>query len=266
MAELSASMFSDQSAAVVENYAGNGGVVLICEHAGQQFPRSIGSPGLDSDVMSTHIAWDIGAAELARALSNLLDAPLVLQRYSRLVFDCNRSLDAKDAIVEESDSITIPMNVNLSQEDRLQRYEAVYLPFYNAIDEVIEGCVQRGQQPAIVSVHSFTPVLDGQLRELDLGVLHDSDSRLADRILSQAEPADDYCARRNEPYAPQDGVTHTLTTHGIKRNLPNVMFEVRNDLVRDAVTQQQWAQRLGNLLTGALDIKSASIPGQKIVS
>ncbi len=260
MAELSATMLSDRSAAIVENNAGRGAVVLICEHGGRQLPGSINPVGLDDEILSAHIAWDIGAAELARVLSKLLDAPLVLQRYSRLVFDCNRSLDAKDAIVAKSDAITIPMNDNLSQEDRVRRYEAVYLPFHKAIDDVIENCIQQGQQPAIVSIHSFTPILNGRRRELDLGVLHDSDARLADGILAQAEYRDDYNTRRNEPYGPQDGVTHTLTTHGVKRQLPNVMFEVRNDLIRNPEARNEWAQRLASLLTSALDVDSGFRP------
>ena len=239
MAELSASMLSDQSASVVENDEGSAGVVLICEHAGQQIPSWINHFDLDDEVLSTHIAWDIGAAGLARALSRLLDAPLVLQRYSRLLFDCNRGQDAKDAIIEQSDSITIPMNNNLLPEDRERRFETVYLPFHQAIDNVIETRMQSGLRPAIVTVHSFTPILNGQKRDLDLGVLHDSDHGLADRILSQTEQADDYNARRNEPYGPEDGVTHTLITHGIKRHLPNVMFEVRNNLIGKEIKRIQ---------------------------
>jgi predicted N-formylglutamate amidohydrolase len=259
MAELSASMLSDQSAAIVENSTGRGGVVLICEHAGQQIPRTISSIGLDDGILSTHIAWDIGAAGLARALSKLLDAPLVLQRYSRLVFDCNRGPEAEDAIIERGDGMMISMNTNLSQLDHQYRYETVYLPFFEAVNAVIEDCIESGQQPAIVTIHSFTPILNGRKRNLDLGVLHDSDHRFADRILSQTEQTDDYNARRNEPYAPQDGVTHTLIMHGIKRKLPNVMFEVRNDLIGDLDAQGQWAQRLGGLLSGALNSEPGSV-------
>jgi predicted N-formylglutamate amidohydrolase len=257
--ELPDSLFSNQSAPIVENATGKGDVVLICEHAGRLLPESLGSLGIDAEAMSAHIAWDIGAAGLAHALSKQLDAPLILQRYSRLVFDCNRVFDAVDAIVSESDSVVIPQNCNLSHKDRLERYDLVYTPFENAIGQVIDDCARQGRQPAIICIHSFTPVFKGQQRSLDLGVIHDSgDARLADQFLDLAHKNGEFSVARNQPYAPSDGVTHTLNLHGIQRNLLNIMFEVRNDLINDSDGQKQWAQYLGTLITKALTPQSRS--------
>jgi predicted N-formylglutamate amidohydrolase len=263
--ELPDFLFSNQLSPIVENANGKGGVVLICEHAGQLLPKSLGSLGIDAEAMSAHIAWDIGAAELARALSKQLDAPLILQRYSRLVYDCNRVFDAADAIVVESDNIVIPLNCNLSYEDRRDRFELVYFPFEDAIDRVIDDCVQQGRQPAIISIHSFTAVFKGLQRSLELGVIHDAvDSRLADPILELAQKKGAFSVARNQPYEPRDGVTHTLVLHGIQRNLLNVMFEVRNDLITDDKGQQQWAQYLSALITEALTLHSENANASSI--
>jgi predicted N-formylglutamate amidohydrolase len=257
MTKLPDTLFSTQPAPIVENASGKGGVVLICEHAGQLVPESVGSLGLDAQVMSTHIAWDIGAASLARALSKELDAPLILQRYSRLVFDCNRVMEAPDAIVEVSDGVEIPANQKLSSAGRQARFDQVYIPFERAIEQVIEDCLLQGTSPAIVCIHSFTPVFKGQQRYLDLGIIHDaSDASFAAYTLELGLKLGQYSAALNQPYEAGDGVTHTLAMHGVRRKLSNVMFEVRNDLIRDNEGQAQWAERLGSLITGALKLEA----------
>lgn len=254
MTELPDSLFSTHPAPIVKNATGKGGVVLICEHAGQLLPESLGSLGLDAEAMSTHIAWDIGAAGLSRALSKNLDAPLVMQRYSRLVFDCNRVIEAPDAIVEVSDDIEVPLNCGLSGADRQSRFDQVYTPFELAIKQVIDGCLQQGINPVIVCVHSFTPVFKGMKRSLDLGIIHDiSDASFASHIHDLAQQSGQYSVALNQPYEARDGVTHTLALHGVRRNLSNVMFEVRNDLISNTQDQEQWAQRLGSLISGALE-------------
>ncbi len=257
MTKLPDTLFSTQPAPIVENASGKGGVVLICEHAGQLVPESVGSLGLDAQAMSTHIAWDIGAASLARALSKELDAPLILQRYSRLVFDCNRVMEAPDAIVEVSDGVEIPANQKLSSAGRQARFDQVYIPFERAIEQVIEDCLLQGTSPAIVCIHSFTPVFKGQQRYLDLGIIHDaSDASFAAYTLELGLKLGQYSAALNQPYEAGDGVTHTLAMHGVRRKLSNVMFEVRNDLIRDNEGQAQWAERLGSLITGALKLEA----------
>jgi predicted N-formylglutamate amidohydrolase len=260
MTKLPDTLLSTQPAPIVENVSGKGGVVLICEHAGQLVPESLGSLGLDAQAMSTHIAWDIGAASLARALSKELDAPLILQRYSRLVFDCNRVMKALDAIVEVSDGVEIPANQKLSSAGRQVRFDLVYTPFERAIEQVIEGCLQQGISPAIVCIHSFTPVFKGQQRHLDLGIIHDAlDASFAAYTLELSLQLGQYSAALNQPYEAGDGVTHTLERHGVRRKLPNVMFEVRNDLIRDTQGQAQWAERLGSLITGALKLEVGKV-------
>ncbi|HUE44974.1 MAG TPA: N-formylglutamate amidohydrolase [Aestuariivirgaceae bacterium] len=233
---------------VIVNETGRSAMLLVCEHAGRRIPKALGTLGLPASELDRHIAWDIGADGLARRLSELLDAPLVLQRYSRLVYDCNRPLESPGAMPVMSESTPIPGNEDLTVEQRQARTEALYRPFHAAVTRLIEA----REAPVLVTVHSFTPVYKGTPRTLDLGILHDDDARLADRLLRACEAEPDIAVRRNEPYGPQDGVTHTLQLHALPRGLENVMLEVRNDLIADEAGQQRMADRLAPLLAQAV--------------
>lgn len=247
------SVLMEDHPVLLENANGQSEVILVVEHAGRQLPPFVGSLGLDDEAMSSHIAWDIGAAELSRILSKLLDAPLIMQRYSRLVYDCNRAFEAPDAIVTESDNIAVPGNAGLTAQQRKKRYDEIYIPFEAAIEGLLKKRKADGIHAVLVTIHSFTPVFNGQMRHLDLGVLHDADTRLADALMQQCELENGLSIARNEPYAPADGVTHTLVTHGVDNGLLNVMFEVRNDLLCDEQSQMLWAQRLFSMLNNALE-------------
>jgi predicted N-formylglutamate amidohydrolase len=198
--------------------------------------------------LKRHIAWDIGAEEVARRLSHLIDAPLVLQRYSRLAYDCNRPPDAPDAMPEISETTHIPGNRTLSAADRLARIREIYRPFHAAITDLLDRRAADGVKSMVVTVHSFTPVYKGQARAVELGVLYDRDTRLPDRLIGSFPGVD---ARRNEPYGPGDGVLHTLNLHAAPRGLEHAMIEMRNDLISDERGQQEWAERLSASLVHA---------------
>lgn len=244
---------SEKPAAIVENESGQHALVLICEHAGREIPQALGNLGLHETNTTSHIAWDIGAAAVTREVAQLLDAPLILQRYSRLVYDCNRAENASSTIPTISASIEIPSNIDLNDNERKARYKEIYLPFETAICRIIDNFIEQGKNPAVVSIHSFTKIYNGEIRNLDLGVLHDSDSSLADEILSLAENDSDYITRRNEPYGPQDAVTYTINLHGVDRGLLNVMIEICNELISDEEGQRLWAHRLAKLLASAIN-------------
>lgn len=231
------------------NPLGESDVCLVCEHAGRQVPRALGGLGLEEPEFARHIAFDIGAEGVARRLSALLDAPLVLQPYSRLVYDCNRPPDAPSAMPEVSEMTEIPGNRNLTPAERKARVDEIYLPFHAAVGDVLDEIEARKAIPLLVTIHSFTPVYKGERRMLDLGILHDADARLADDLIALAKRHEAHLdVRRNEPYGPADGVTHTLLVHAAPRGIPNVMIEIRNDLIADEAGQQEWAERLARLL------------------
>jgi predicted N-formylglutamate amidohydrolase len=236
------------------NIQGQGEVLLVCEHASRRLPGRLGSLGLSADALEAHIAWDPGALAVAMAMSRLLDATLIFQNFSRLAYDCNRPPEAPDAMPEKSEIYDIPGNADLSPADRDARTEAIYQPFKTAIARVIADRQAEGRETVLVTIHSFTPVYRGVSRDVEIGILHDRDSRLADQMLQVAAASGRYRVDRNQPYGPGDGVTHTLREHGLANRLLNVMIEVRNDLVSDKAGQEVVAGFLAGLIRESLAI------------
>ncbi|MGE0241647.1 MAG: N-formylglutamate amidohydrolase [Parvibaculaceae bacterium] len=232
---------------VVVNEQGPSPVVLVCEHAGKVIPKSLGSLGLPPEDLTRHIAWDIGAEAVARELARALDAPLLLQRYSRLVYDCNRPPESLDAMPIVSETTRVPGNEHLAPDGRLARIRDIYRPFHDGVARLLDERASRGVASLFVTIHSFTPVYKGKRRALDLGVLHDRDTRLADELIAAFGRMDDIAVRRNEPYGPQDGVCHTLNLHAAPRGLRYAMLEIRNDLIAQAAGQKSWAKRLAGV-------------------
>lgn len=248
---------NSSDAVEVINPQGAGGVVLLCEHAANHIPARYDGLGLDAPARVSHAAWDPGARAVALHLSQALDAPLVAGRISRLVYDCNRPPEAASAMPEASERIAVPGNRGLTPEQRAERVETVYRPFCAAVTGLIAARQARGQSTALITLHSFTPVYFDQTRETEIGILHDSDSRLADAMLAAAPRLPHRRIARNDPYGPEDGVTHSLKLYGIARGLPNVMIELRNDLLTDAAGVETMAAELMTLIAPALDAVSA---------
>lgn len=237
----------------LENADARGRVVLICEHASRRLPRTLGTLGLTEEALASHIAWDPGALAVSRLMSRSLDATLLYQRFSRLVYDCNRPPESPAAMPEKSEVFDIPGNAGLDAAARLARTEALYLPFRDRLSRLVRCRIAEGRAPVIVTIHSFTPVYFGKPRAVEIGILHDEDSRLADAMLAAAGRGDSlYDVRRNEPYGPEDGVTHTLREHGLANGLLNVMIEIRNDLIEDEVGQGVVADYLTGLFLESL--------------
>lgn len=239
--------------AAVERPDGKSAILLVCEHASRTLPARFGDLGLSAEALNSHIAWDPGALAVARGISTNLDATLVYQRFSRLIYDCNRPPESPAAMPEISEIYTIPGNSHLDAEERAARTEALYVPFHARIAGLIEARKARGQTSIIVTMHSFTPVYGGKQREVELGILHDADDRLASRMLALTGDAPLYRTERNQPYGPADGVTHTLKLHGLANDLENAMIEVRNDLIVDDVGQGVMADYLTGLIQQSLD-------------
>lgn len=235
----------------VRNAAGSGPFLLVCEHASNFIPPDYGTLGLDRAALESHIAWDPGALAVADEMARLLDAPLVAARVSRLVYDCNRPPESPSAMPAESEVYRIPGNANLLAAARQARTQAVYVPFRETLARAIDSHDARCGPPAIVTVHSFTPVWRGAARAVEIGILHDDDAGLADAMLRAAGDGGGFLVRRNEPYGPQDGVTHTLREHALSRGLANVMIEIRNDLIRTPDDVRTMAGRLAGWLVAA---------------
>jgi predicted N-formylglutamate amidohydrolase len=244
----------EQGFLTVETVNPNGAapVVLVCEHASNFIPPEFADLGLDREVLQSHIAWDPGALPVALRLSALLDAPLVASRISRLVYDCNRPPHAEGAMPARSELYAIPGNEGLSPEDRAERVRRFYDPFRTTLSECLDSRIAAGRAPVLVTIHSFTPVYFGKPRMVELGILHDRDSRLADEMFASLAGEAGWVVRRNEPYGPQDGVTHTLAVQALPRGLRNVMIEIRNDLIAGIDGQERAALLLARHLAAAL--------------
>jgi len=240
---------ADFAPAELVNPAGTGPFLLVCEHASNHIPAALNTLGLSEETRHSHVAWDPGAAGVADRLATLLDAPLVKARISRLVYDCNRPPEAASAMPARVERYDIPGNTGLSAAQRAARVAQVYEPFRSLLAQTI---ADRPTPPVLVTIHSFTPVYLGTPRKVEIGILHDSDSRLADAMLARADTHTKFITGRNDPYGPEDGVTHTLRLHGIENGLLNVMIEIRNDLITDDTAQAAMAALLAGLLRDAL--------------
>lgn len=245
-------MTTDVAPGAVKILTGNGSSPfgLVCEHASHAIPPSFNNLGLDDEARYSHIAWDPGAETVTRVLNELLGAPAVLGRASRLLYDCNRSPTAPDAIPDRSEKFTIPGNENLSDDQKAIRIERFYQPFNAAVSAMLD---EHSSIRALVTVHSFTPRYHGKIRAVELGILHDSDTQLADAMLDCAPQVTRMQVERNEPYGPEHGVTHTLKAHGLERGLLNVMIELRSDHLSTEGDCKTVAAMLAELLQAGFD-------------
>jgi predicted N-formylglutamate amidohydrolase len=217
-------------------------VIVVCEHASHRIPSALGDLGLSTDAQKSHIAWDPGALGVARLLASQTGATLVYGGISRLVYDCNRPPEATSAIPEQSERYSIPGNACLSASARQARVQAVYCPFHDQLAERIRAL--RPVLALIVTIHSFTPVYNGQRREVEIGLLHGKDPSFAKAMLDFAPPDGAFVTRLNEPYSAADGVAHTLDIHGAVNGVANVMIEIRSDLIDTEEGQAKIAQTL----------------------
>lgn len=235
------------------NSQGPSPFVLVCEHASCFIPPEFENLGLPQELRTAHIAWDPGALAVAKRLSQILDAPLVAATVSRLVYDCNRPPTAPDAMPVQSEVHEIPGNLELSEADKQHRIQDYYEPFKTVLTDAVAAIQSTNTGPVLATIHSFTPIYRGQQRTTQIGILHDSDTRFADSLLQFAPRHSSLRFRRNDPYGPADGVTHTLQAHGLRTGVMNVMIEIRNDLIKTSDQQRAMAEMLAGLLQEALN-------------
>ncbi|RLJ58864.1 putative N-formylglutamate amidohydrolase [Litoreibacter meonggei] len=230
MTDLSLLVEADGPAFGIHNEDGTSPIVVVCEHASNCVPTLLKNLGLTVSQLDTHVAWDPGAAILARKLSDAFDAPLIEARFSRLVYDCNRPPDAPSAMPADTEVCAIPGNAKITKAERQTRTREIYEPFHVAVTETLNRHRSAGRTPVLITVHSFTPVFHGKARDVEIGLLHGQDDRLARAMMEAIEHAP-YDTRANEPYGPEDGVLHSIEKHLTNDPMPYVMIEIRNDLL-----------------------------------
>lgn len=223
--------------------------LITCDHATNRVPDWVngGDLGLDPADMSRHIAYDIGAAGVARHLAQALDSPTILSDFSRLVIDPNRGEDDPTLLMKLYDGTIIPANRHADEAERTRRLDALHRPYHDAYASL----VSRRDDTVVCAVHSFTPQLKGRPpRPWEVGVLYASDDRLAVPFMAACR-ARGWCVGDNEPYSghlPGDAVDR----HALRAGRPNVLIEVRNDLIEDPSGQALWAANLAPILKDVL--------------
>lgn len=237
-----------QDSVRITNPDAQGAYVLTCDHASNFIPAEFGTLGLPESELGRHIAWDPGALAVARGMADAMRATLIETRISRLVLDCNRSLEAPDLVPPVSETTSIPGNAQLSPQERQTRIDRCWRPFHDTVEAVIEERLARGQETRLVSIHTFNPVYKGVARQWQIGVIHDEDTRLAQPLINALRAVPGITVGVNEPYSPADRVYFTLERHGRSRGLPCAMIEIRNDEVADEAGQRKWAELLSALL------------------
>ncbi|MCS6948341.1 MAG: N-formylglutamate amidohydrolase [Steroidobacteraceae bacterium] len=227
--------------------------LIVCDHASNKIPAPLGHLGLPRTDLERHIAWDIGAAALALSLAQRLQLPCVQSGYSRLVIDCNRSLDDPSSILTHSDGTDIPGNRNLSDAERQLRAALIFEPYHAAIEREMTRLAAGGAvTPALIAVHSFTPVLAGRERPWHCGVLWDTDGRIALPLLAALRRDPNLQVGDNEPYSGRHPSDYTVAVHAERFGRPHVCIEVRQDLLLDDAGVDGWSQRLAEALAAVL--------------
>jgi predicted N-formylglutamate amidohydrolase len=235
------------------NESGSSPVVILCEHASNFIPPEYEGLGLSPAELERHIAWDIGAAGVTRALSHLIDAPAFLGQYSRLLIDLNRPLNSPTSIVSRSESTDVPANASIGSAERARRAALYFEPFHRAVRRLLAERRRAGRPTLIVAIHSFTPAFHGDARPWHAGIIYEKGTAFAETTLDRLRLQDIALnVGANVPYSVTPDDYYGLLVYGDDVGNPAVLVEVRQDLLVQPAEQERWAQRLAAAL--ALDV------------
>ena len=220
-------------------------LLLLADHASNRLPEGYEPAlGLPPHEFERHIAYDIGVEGVTRRMAAMLDAPLVMSRFSRLLIDPNRDADDPTLIMRLSDGAIVPANHPMSAEEREYRLLHYWQPYDRAVRNAIDTITERtGVPPLIVSVHSFTPFWRGVARPWQVGILWDGDDRVAKPLIEALASDPELTVGDNEPY---DGALggDMMNRQAHRRGLPHALIEIRQDLIASEEGQVEWAERL----------------------
>jgi len=237
---------SDPPPVTIMNEESPAPVLLLCEHAGQAIPSSMNRLGVTQDVIDSHRGWDIGALAVAREVAERLEAPLVIQNYSRLVFDSNRPPDSAHAVPAEVDGVAIPGNIGITRVQQRQRAMEIFAP----LDAVITQLMDTLRPKGCFSIHSFNPVLGGQARPWHAGFLSRRDLSTAHALMSSvAAQHPGLTMAVNEPYQIDDETDWFIPRHAEPRGAAHSLIEIRNDLIADPDDTSLWAGLIANAIS-----------------
>jgi len=241
----------------VRNLDKDSNFIIICDHASNKIPSKFNNLGLSQDILNTHIAYDIGSKEVAIKLSNILDCPLVMTDYSRLLIDPNRGIDDPTLIMKISDNIKIKGNLKIKNfhesDDKNDRIKNFYDLYHNKISELINSLEKNNKIPSIISIHSFTPFWKNRKRNIDIGVLWDNDDRLPRIFFDYFKKSHkNLIIGDNKPYSGRLK-NDTLYRHATIRGISNILIEIRQDLITEKKGQKFFANLISKPLLSNMD-------------
>ena len=222
----------------------NSRILVVCDHASAVIPPSLGTLGVAEEALSSHVAWDIGAAKVTTLLAGRWRAEAVLAGVSRLVVDCNRAPGSQGWMPAETCGIQVPGNRDLAPDAVAARTRDWYDPYHRAIADRSA----RMTRPAIIAIHSFTPVMNDSRRPWHVGVLWNRDGRLAIPAMEGFRKLDGVEVGDNLPYTGQL-FNYTLDRHADAAGLPHLSIEIRQDLIEDDVGAALWADKVFSVMT-----------------
>lgn len=223
--------------------------LITCDHAANTIPAAVngGTLGLSDADMNRHIAYDVGAAGVTLELAKALNSTAILSNFSRLVIDPNRGEDDPTLVMKLYDGTIISGNRHVDASEIEARLDLCYRPYHRALAELAAR-----PDTVLLSIHSFTRQLEGRpVRPWEIGVLHADDDRLSKPLIAALKAQGGAPVGDNEPYGghlPGDAVER----HALQHGRPNVLIELRNDLIRTATDQANWATRLAPVLQDVL--------------
>ena len=233
----------------IVNPDSTGPILLVCEHGGQAVPQALGTLGVGREELDSHIGWDVGALPVANAVAHSLGAPLIHQRYSRLVYDCNRPPDSPETMPHAIHGSLVPGNRDLTEAQIAQRRNEIFNPYDAALRTHLD--IPRR---AAFAIHSFTPELDGQVRPWSVGLLSRNDDSTADALSrSLGASAPDALIAQNEPYRIEDDSDWFIPQHAERLDLAHCLIEIRNDLLATPQGRAIWAARLANAIRAVME-------------
>jgi predicted N-formylglutamate amidohydrolase len=228
------------------------GLVIICDHASKVIPPDLSGLGLSGADLQRHIAWDIGAARVAALLATRFKVPAIFAGVSRLVIDCNRDPGDPASIPTEVDRTPIPGNVHLTVWQRAERMSRWFVPYHNGVEAIMSAALATVRDPVVLSVHSMTPEMNGQLRTWPIALSSHEDKRLATPMLAALRKRIGFVVGDNQPYALDPAEDYTVPMHAMRRALRHLQVEFRQDLIANDQGAAKWAAVFGDALQEVL--------------
>ena len=227
-------------------------VVLLCDHAGREVPGGLELLGISEEQLARHIGWDIGAADITRALAERLGATALLDHVSRLVIDPNRRPYTEASIPAVSDGCVVPGNHNLDRAEIRRRMAEYFIPYHRTVARTIGAFRRRGKIPVIIAVHSFTPRMNGEVRPWHVGILRGRDQRMAVPVLERLHAKPGLVIGDNQPYSGFRELGFTMAFHAQRARLPHLMLEVRQDEIATKAGALRYAEIIWEVVEESL--------------